>query len=34
LPLGMHRAMRWVLKVAANFGKLSYFWGWHYREYA
>ncbi|HEX2585029.1 MAG TPA: glycosyltransferase [Steroidobacteraceae bacterium] len=34
LPLGVHRAMRWIIKVAANFGKLSYFWGWHYQEYA
>jgi len=34
LPLGFHRAMRWTIKVAANFGKLSYFWGWHYQEYA
>jgi succinoglycan biosynthesis protein ExoM len=34
LPLGRHQSMKWVIKVAANFGKLSYFWGWHYREYA
>ncbi|HVY23296.1 MAG TPA: glycosyltransferase family 2 protein [Steroidobacteraceae bacterium] len=34
LPLGVHRAMRWIIKVAANFGKLSYFLGWHYQEYA
>jgi len=34
LPLGVHRAMRWAIKLAANFGKLSYFWGWHYQEYA
>lgn len=34
LPLGRHRAAHWAIKAAANFGKLSYFWGWHYREYA
>jgi len=34
LPLGLHRAMRWSIKAAANFGKLSYMWGWHYQEYA
>lgn len=34
LPLGRHRAVNWLRKVWANFGKLSVFWGWHYREYA
>lgn len=33
-PLGRHRAAYWLLKAAANLGKLSMFWGWHYREYA
>jgi succinoglycan biosynthesis protein ExoM len=33
-PLGFHHAMRWAIKVAANFGKLSVLWGWHYKEYA
>jgi succinoglycan biosynthesis protein ExoM len=33
-PLGFHHAMRWATRVAANFGKLSVFWGWHYKEYA
>lgn len=33
LPLGRHRAAHWLLKVASNLGKLSVFWGWHYREY-
>lgn len=32
-PLGRHRAVYWLLKAAANFGKLSYLTGWHYREY-
>lgn len=33
-PFGRHRAVRWLLSASANFGKLSLFWGWHYREYA
>lgn len=33
-PLGRHHAAYWLLKVAANFGKLSMLWGYHYREYA
>jgi succinoglycan biosynthesis protein ExoM len=33
-PFGRHRAVRWLLKVAANFGKLTVLVGWHYREYA
>lgn len=32
-PLGRHRAVRWLLKASANLGKLSVFFGWHYREY-
>lgn len=32
-PLGRHRAVYWLLKAAANLGKLSYLTGWHYREY-
>jgi succinoglycan biosynthesis protein ExoM len=34
LPLGRHRAAHWLLKAAANAGKISVFWGYHYREYA
>ncbi len=33
-PAGRHRAGRWLFKAAANLGKLSYFFGWHYKEYA
>lgn len=33
-PLGSHRGAHWLLKAAANAGKLSVFWGFHYREYA
>lgn len=33
LPLGRHRAMRWLIKAAANGGKLSAFWGARYGEY-
>jgi succinoglycan biosynthesis protein ExoM len=33
-PFGRHHAARWLLKVAANTGKLTVFVGWHYREYA
>jgi succinoglycan biosynthesis protein ExoM len=32
-PLGLHHAVRWLLKATANVGKLSVFFGWHYREY-
>lgn len=32
-PLGRHRAVYWMLKASANIGKMSLFWGWHYREY-
>ena len=34
LPLGLHLAAHWLAKASANLGKLSYFFGWHYREYA
>lgn len=34
LPLGRHRAAYWLTKASANFGKLSLFAGFHYREYA
>ncbi|MEO8445217.1 MAG: glycosyltransferase family 2 protein [Gammaproteobacteria bacterium] len=34
LPFGAHRAARWLIRASANLGKLSVFWGWHYREYA
>jgi succinoglycan biosynthesis protein ExoM len=33
-PFGLHRAARWLLKAAANLGKLTVLVGWHYREYA
>jgi len=33
-PIGRHRTAHWLLKAAANAGKLSVFWGYHYREYA
>jgi succinoglycan biosynthesis protein ExoM len=33
-PFGRHRAAGWLLKAAANAGKLSVLGGWHYREYA
>lgn len=34
LPAGRHYAACWLTRASANFGKLSVFWGWHYREYA
>jgi succinoglycan biosynthesis protein ExoM len=34
LPLGRHHAARWLIRAAANVGKLSTFAGLHYREYA
>lgn len=34
LPAGRHRAARWMVKAAANLGKLSAFVGFAYREYA
>ncbi len=30
---GRHASAYWLLKAVANAGKLSVFWGWHYREY-
>lgn len=33
-PRGRHHAVYWLLKAAANLGKMSIFLGWHYREYA
>jgi succinoglycan biosynthesis protein ExoM len=32
-PLGRHRAVAWLIKVWANLGKLSVFWGWRYSAY-
>jgi succinoglycan biosynthesis protein ExoM len=32
-PRGRHRCAHWLLKAAANIGKLSVFMGLHYREY-
>lgn len=32
-PASRQRAAYWLLKAAANVGKMSLFWGWHYREY-
>jgi len=34
LPLGRHRALAWLARACANYGKLSVLWGRHYREYA
>ncbi len=34
LPLGRHRAAAWLVKAAANAGKLSVVSGWRYDEYA
>jgi succinoglycan biosynthesis protein ExoM len=34
LPFGRHHAAHWLTKASANLGKLSLFFGWHYREYA
>lgn len=33
LPASRRRSVYWLLKAAANLGKMSLFWGWHYREY-
>lgn len=33
-PLGKHRGVYYLLKIWANVGKISVFWGWRYREYA
>ncbi|HKY93143.1 MAG TPA: glycosyltransferase family 2 protein [Nevskiaceae bacterium] len=34
LPAGRHRSALWLTRASANLGKLTFFWGWHYREYA
>ena len=34
LPLGRHVAAHWLTRASANLGKLSFFFGWHRREYA
>lgn len=34
LPLGRHHAAHWLIRAAANLGKLSAYAGLHYREYA
>lgn len=34
LPLGRRHAAAWLVKAAANFGKLSILSGWRYNEYA
>jgi succinoglycan biosynthesis protein ExoM len=34
LPLGRHRSAAWLVKVWANFGKLTAFWRARYRAYA
>jgi succinoglycan biosynthesis protein ExoM len=34
LPIGKHHAANWLIKAAANAGKLSVLSGWRYREYA
>jgi succinoglycan biosynthesis protein ExoM len=33
-PLGRHVAAGWLIRAAANLGKISVFWGWRYDEYA
>jgi succinoglycan biosynthesis protein ExoM len=33
-PLGRHIAAAWLVRAAANLGKISIFWGWRYDEYA
>jgi len=33
-PAGRHYAAQWLIKAAANLGKISVFWGWRYSEYA
>lgn len=33
-PFGRHRGVYYLLKIWANVGKISVFWGWRYREYA
>lgn len=33
-PFGRHRAASWLIKAAANVGKISVFFGWRYHEYS
>ena len=33
-PRGRHVAAAWLVRAAANLGKVSVFWGWRYDEYA
>lgn len=33
LPAGRHHSAAWLVKLAANIGKLSMLLGWHYHEY-
>jgi succinoglycan biosynthesis protein ExoM len=33
-PIGRHHAVAWLIKAAANIGKLSVFIGWRYEQYA
>jgi succinoglycan biosynthesis protein ExoM len=33
-PAGRHRAVAWLMRAAANLGKLTAFWGWRYSAYA
>ncbi len=33
-PAGRHVSAAWLVKAAANLGKISVFWGWRYHEYA
>jgi succinoglycan biosynthesis protein ExoM len=33
-PVGRHRAVGWLLKASANYGKLTAFWGARHRAYA
>ena len=34
LPFGRHHSMEWLVKAAANWGKLTSLWGWRHKEYA
>ena len=34
LPFGRHRGAAWLIRAAANFGKLSTLWGAQHRQYA
>jgi succinoglycan biosynthesis protein ExoM len=33
-PFGSHHSAKWLIRAAANFGKISAFCGWKYQEYA